>query len=208
MIKFQQKILDGIKLTQSFFFSPKQWKIIFSKVSKGNEIWVDLFDEYSLDILKQNHSKIKGIKLQSSILKNNIIFDGLKKINLKKKKLIINVSGHDLNEVKKIYKYLSFLKVKKIYLQTGFQDYPTKIKNLNVNKILLLKKTFTNVEFSFADHTDAKTSFSKILPVILLFYGNTIIEKHFCLHRNSTKYDYFLVSSLKKCKRLWIILKI
>ena len=189
--KISTKNFSWYKTYTKLFFSPKQWKIIFSKVSKGNEIWVDLFDEYSLDILKQNNSKIKGIKLQSSILKNNIIFDGLKKINLKKKKLIINISGHNLNEIKKIYKYLSSLKVKKIYFQTGFQDYPTKIKDLNVNKILLLKKTFTNIEFSFADHTDAKTSFSKVLPVILYFYGNTIIEKHFCLDRNSTKYDYF-----------------
>ena len=61
---------------------------------------------------------------------------------------------------------------------------------MNIDKINFLKQNdITN--FSYADHTDANNNFSKILPVILFNQGYQVIEKHFCLNRKNTRYDFY-----------------
>ena len=40
-----------------------------------NEVWIDVFDEFSLKVLKDNRTNIDGLKLQASTLKNNFLLE-------------------------------------------------------------------------------------------------------------------------------------
>ena len=115
-IKFQPFKFDELStknykwynVYKKLFFKEDYWnKIIKLAQSNYKGVWIDISDNYSLKILKINIKRIYGIKLQSSALSNQIIFENLKKINLKKTNIIINVAGHDLKKVK--YFYLKFL---------------------------------------------------------------------------------------------------
>ena len=93
-----------------------EWEEIINYThSLKRKVWLDIFDEYGLLILKKNFKKIYGIKIQSSVLKNHILLEKLSFLKDKKKKIIINFSGFNLNEIQEILKNnLIFQNKKKI----------------------------------------------------------------------------------------------
>ena len=104
-IKFQPFKYDEIstfdynwyKVYKKLYFKKSFWNNVIresSKLYKG--IWLDIFDSYGLDILKENISKIYGIKIQSSVIQNEKIYNELKNFNNQKLSLIINISGYNL----------------------------------------------------------------------------------------------------------------
>ena len=103
-------------------------------------IWLDIFDQYGIEILKINLKYIYGIKIQASVLENKKIIFELSKLNLKNKKLILNISGKNLVEIKSIIEIFEQLSFKEIILQCGYQDYPTSLKETNFNKVSIIEK--------------------------------------------------------------------
>ena len=197
-IKFQPFKYDEIstfdynwyKVYKKLYFKKSFWNNVIresSKLYKG--IWLDIFDSYGLDILKENISKIYGIKIQSSVIQNEKIYNELKNFNNQKLSLIINISGYNLYEIKNLLIKYQKLEFKLIILQCGFQSYPTKVSNLNLNKINYLKKKFNLNNISFADHTDSRDDFSLYFPSVLLSKNCNIIERHIGLQGNHSKYE-------------------
>lgn len=190
--KISTKNYEWYKVYKRLFFNQVAWSKIINYTSDFCKIYLDIFDTYSVEILKKNLPNIHGIKLQPSIIYNHHVYKKLSQINYKKE-IILNISGFSLEEIKNIlnkYEKIS----KKIVLQVGFQSYPTKIEFTGLDKILTLKKQFSNYQFSLADHIDGNDNFASIVPLIAHFYKINIIEKHFCLSKNISKYD--LASSL------------
>ena len=109
-IKFQPFKYDEIALPdfswyhvyEDLFFSTKQWEKIISNASNHKDIWIDVFDAYSIEIIKENLDKIHGFKLQASVLYNKDVITELSKLNLENKKIILNISGYEIIEIKKL----------------------------------------------------------------------------------------------------------
>jgi N,N'-diacetyllegionaminate synthase len=80
---------------------------------------------------------------------------------------------------------------KNVVIQIGFQAYPTKIKDSNLEKINLIKKKLKNTVISFADHLDSNNSYALFLPITAYLFGAQIIEKHVALYGRKAKYDGF-----------------
>ena len=198
-IKFQVISADDIstpeyhwhKTYQKLFFSPLQWKKLIRNSKIKTDIWLDLFDSYSFKILEQNLNFIHGIKLQPSILYNQNLYELLKKINLAKKVIILNISGLSLKKIQEFLRKFEILKAKKTIIQFGFQSYPTKIEDTNLNKIFKILKNFPQYDFCMADHSDATHDFSLDVPLYAKLFGAKYIEKHFCLSRSKSPYDKF-----------------
>lgn len=196
-IKFQPLSADGLSHTdfeyyplyQKLEFSESEWNLIISTASRHFDVWLDMFDEYSVKILQENIENIKGIKLQSSTLKNYQLRTALKSVSLENKLLMINVAGYDLDKTKSVIKELSKdLKPKEVILQLGFQDYPTAIEDCGLHKVNALKDIF-NGEICFADHTDGQSEDAIMLPMLALAKGCTYIEKHIMHSKLKTEYD-------------------
>jgi spore coat polysaccharide biosynthesis protein spsF len=178
-------------LYKELFFSKKEWKNIIEKAFITKDIWLDIFDEYGLEILEENLDKVEGIKFQTSILDNLIIFKMLEKISTSNLKIILNIAGRTLEEIDDIIDKYSLLRFKEIYLEVGFQGYPTSIKNCGISKIGILKERYKNIKIVFADHTDSQTDEAIVLPLLVGFNCCDIIEKHIMLDRENTKYDFY-----------------
>lgn len=186
---------------KTLFFTKKEWKDIIQKAFVTKDIWLDIFDEYGLEILEENLDKIEGIKFQTSILDNLTIFRRLKNINTFNLKIILNIAGRTLEEIDSIINRYLLLKFKEIYLEVGFQGYPTSIEDCGISKIAILKERYNNVKIVFADHTDSQTDEAITLPLLVGFNCCDIIEKHIMLDKENTKYDFYSSLTFEQYKR-------
>ena len=89
-----------------------------------------------------------------------------------------------------------------IILQAGFQGYPTDKEDLTVSKIGILKSEFPNITISYADHVDGSSPLAFDIPVFAVLAGAEHIEKHVCLDRKNTKYDFQSAIEPYECELL------
>lgn len=190
---------------QKLFLRAPQWKKIIANAKKaGFSVWLDIFDSYGLKILQKNLARVSGVKLQSSVLENPRVLAGLAEIIRGRKiKIIINIAGRKIEEISSIYRdFDENYPNNKIILQTGFQGYPTRAEDLLLNKIASLKKFFPRSAVSFADHVAGDSPLALKVPGYAVLAGAEYIEKHVCLERKNTKYDYQSAIEPPECRQL------
>ena len=108
--KYNEIALDDFEwypVYEKLFFNQVEWKSIINKANLTKDVWLDLFDTYSVSILKENLSRVFGLKLQTSVLDNYTVLNQLKKLDLSNKKLIINIAGRELSEIDKYVEYFT-----------------------------------------------------------------------------------------------------
>ena len=182
---------DWFETYKTFYFNPKEWEKIINKANETKDVWLDIFDKYGVLILDQNIDKIKGFKLQSSVLFNKNVLKELSFLNLSDISVIINIAAHEISEIKNILNNIeNFIKPKEIILEVGFQDFPTELSDAGISKIHTLKELFNN-KIAFADHVDGKSQEAIDLPIIASLIGADVIEKHIMHSTLETKYDDF-----------------
>ena len=197
---------------QELMFSPKEWNEIIKKAAITKKVWLDLFDTYGTQILEENLELIFGIKLQASVLYNEHVIQELTKIDCSDKKLIVNISAIEKDEIQERLDYLqNNINPEEILIEVGFQSYPTELVDSGLVKLGYLKEHFSN-PIVFADHIDGKLDDAIILPLIASLNGASYIEKHVMHSSLETKYDYFssitidiytkLVEKIKNYKEL------
>ena len=192
---------------KKLYLNEKTWKKIINFSSQELDVWLDIFDVYGAKILKENLKKVHGIKLQSSVLSNNELLEELKKIDLRRKKILINIAGHGIDEVKKIINNLNLIFKNKPIIQLGFQDYPTLEKDIHLNKIFKLKSFFKKFKIGFADHLSFNNKNFTILPSMGFYLGYDYMEKHICLNRSKSKYDFQSAAEIKEIKNIIKLIK-
>ena len=125
---------------QKICFSADFWTETLKNTKLNiQKIWVDVFDTFGALVIKKNLKFIYGIKLQASTLDNQELYDSLRSINFEGKILMLNVSGFSIKKIKALLRSYEGLKFKKIILQIGFQNYPTKVEHTGLQKISFLK---------------------------------------------------------------------
>ncbi|MBB6215733.1 spore coat polysaccharide biosynthesis protein SpsF (cytidylyltransferase family)/sialic acid synthase SpsE [Anaerosolibacter carboniphilus] len=186
---------EWFEVYKKLYISKGDWAELIDYVSITKDVWIDVFDGYGIEIIRHNLNKIKGIKLQASILMNRNLLQSLSNLNMTEKKLIINISGYELSEIKERLSYINkLIKPQEILLEVGFQSYPTELMDAGVSKLKEIKAHFDN-RIVFADHVDGSSEHAIWLPVIAAMLGVDVIEKH-VMHSNlETEYDRF--SSVK-----------
>ncbi len=209
-MKFQPLLADTLAtkefewypVYEKLAFTPKEWQLIIEKAKSTKLVWLDLFDNYGVDILEQNISLVDGIKLQVSVLFNYGLFERFKKLDLSKKKIIINIAALDFDEIAFfVNKFEREIKSKELLLEVGFQGYPTELLDSGVSKIQAVKEKFNN-RIVFADHVDATSDYAIWLPIIALQNGADIIEKHVMLTTRETKYDFYSSINILQFEKL------
>jgi spore coat polysaccharide biosynthesis protein SpsF (cytidylyltransferase family) len=191
------------KIYKTLEFKKNEWnRIIKNGYKKYQGVWLDIFDDYSIEVLEKNLNFIYGIKIQSSVLENKKIFFKLSKLNIKNKKIILNISGKKISEITIITNKFQDMVLSKIILQCGYQDYPTSLKETNFEKVLFLQKKFPLNEFSYADHLDSVDIKSLLVPIKALQYNCKIIEKHIAIKGKKAKYDNFSSLNFKQTLKM------
>ena len=187
-LKFQLVFADELaipkykyyKLFKSLEMPYNSWKEIISFSDKLNvQICFDIFGSKSLKY--SNELGVKIIKIHSTDLNNTNL---LKKINkLEEKKVILSVGGGTSSEIIKSLKYLD--NVKDLVVQVGFQGYPTKLSENQLNRIIYISNLLKEkkVSFSFADHHDGSLNETIAISSAAFSLGYSVFEKHFTVDK-------------------------
>ena len=163
---------------------------------------VEPFDIESL-IFAESINFFQAIKVPSACLEESKYIKLLKKI---KKPIILGIGGTDLLSIKKAYDKLN-QNNREIVLMLGFQNFPTKVNDAQLNKIKFLKKNF-NCLIGFADHTDSNEYFlSKHIPILAHHFGANIIEKHITINRKRKGPDHYSAFDCNEFKEFVEIIK-
>lgn len=153
----------------------------------GLEVWVDIFDEWGLQLAEKLSSLIDGLKIPPTVLQAGKIRDGVFKL---KKPVLLGVGGWYENELDDFLAGLDQEKCASLILIHGFQGYPTKTADANLVRIRYLKDRY-RLPVGFADHEDGSSPLALDLPLYAVFAGATLIEKHLTLDRAQKGYDYY-----------------
>lgn len=176
---------------QTLFFDESQWKSIIANAKKTKDIWIDVFDNYSVKIIQESLKDIYGLKFQVSTLDNVVLFNNLKKIDLSDKLVIVNVASLEMEQIRYHTENIkAALKPKEMIIQLGFQDYPTEFLNSGLCKIDEVKKNFSN-RLCFADHSEGTSEDAIDLPLAAYLKGCELVEKHVMCSGEKAKYDHY-----------------
>lgn len=193
-VKFQifkcQKLMSKknplYKKFKKFEISQDNWVKIFKQFKIDQCLVAEIFDIDSL-IFADKQKIFKIYKLPSTCLNNKEMLNFLSKVN---KPVIIAAGGATLEEIDYAFKKLKRTK-KDIIIMAGFQNFPTKIEDSNLNKIPLIREAF-KTEIGYADHIDSnQILYSFSIPLMAYTLGAKVIEKHITLNRKEKGTDYY-----------------
>lgn len=158
---------------------------------KGIDYMCSAFDIQSFNFL------IKKIKINIIKIPSGEVFDKniLEKISKLRKKIYLSTGMVNDFEIKKILKIINKKFKKKITLLHCVSSYPANLDQVNLKKMLALRKF--DCDIGFSDHT---TSNSASIAAVAL--GATVIEKHVTINKSLKGPDHKFSSTIKEFKEL------
>ena len=114
-------------------------------------------------------------------------------------KVLLSCGGTNLFNISKAIKLLNDKGIKPV-LMHGFQAYPTKIQDINFNRLKLWLNQFDNkkVSVGFQDHSSGSDKINFYLPILAIGMGVDYIEKHITFDRSKKRVDYYSSIEPKK----------
>lgn len=196
-IKLQAFHADAISLPdyssygvyQGLTQPPEVWGRIIERAAALEDVWLDLFDVYGVELHERFSGQVAGLKLQASVLDNAEVVEALRSADLTRTTLMLNVAGYDLSRVSGYVEAFRALEPRKLILQAGFQGYPAEVADTGLQKVSVLRAAFPGLSVCFADHAAAGSEAARIIPALAVAAGCDYIEKHFCLSRAESTYD-------------------
>ena len=173
--------------------TPYNWHFDAFKLAKKNsiELFSTPFSIKSLKFLKKfkpNLYKISSFELTDYNLVNEIA-----KL---KKPIILSTGLANINEIKNALKIIRKWH-KKIILMYCVSSYPTKLEEINFNKIKMLKKKTGVSNIGFSDHTIGISA-----AIASVSNGVRIVEKHFKLNGKNKSPDQIFSINENEIKKL------
>lgn len=168
-------------------FTRDEWEeFIDYSIKKGLDVWIDPYDRWGLKVTKSFIKKLAGVKIPPTILSDIELTKNIFQLKCKK---LVGISGFSMTQIKKIFENINIKKNDDVYIMYGFQRYPTKIEDLNLKRIKMIRDEF-NMPVGYADHIDSNSQLAKIAPCVAVTFGATIIEKHITIDRYKQGLDY------------------
>ena len=148
----------------------------FSK-KKKIDFMLSVFDISSFEF--DQKIKNKYLKIPSGEITN---YPLLKLCSKTRKTIILSTGASNLKEIKNAVKIIN---KKNIILLHCNSAYPTPIKDMNLNNLIMFKKYFKNFKVGLSDH-----SRSVLIPMVATGMGAEFIEKHITLDNKSIGPDH------------------
>lgn len=168
---------------KDWLIARKDWKNIFSLIRSLGKDAIGLANcTKSVEFMMREN--VQGIELHSSCLCDLRLLDMLSDFQ---GKVFLGIGGSTLDEVDFAVNYL---KNSRLVLMTGFQNYPTKIENLNFKKTLRLMSLYPHCEFGYADHTAWDHSMNLDITLWGAALGVDYIEKHITSRPGVERIDF------------------
>jgi len=173
------------KLNCELEISHHEWKKVIEKIKKKNILFFSAaYDIESVEFLVRND--LDAFKIHSSDISNPEILIEIAKSG---KPVFLSCGASKLEEIQNAIILLEENGTEQIVLMHGYQGFPTKVEDCNLEYIKTLQKLF-GLNVGFYDHVDGGSPLAKIIPIMAIGYGARVIEKHFILTREDKGIDY------------------
>jgi len=170
--KFHPEWNENKKLEISF----PNWRNIFKYVRKNFpklEIISSIPSLYELKFIKKINTD--AFKLHSADLNNYDLLRDMAKIG---KRIDLSVGASTIEEIENSLNFIKKINPNcEIWLMYGYQLFPTKPNNLNLNLMLEYKKKF-KLKVGYQDHSNNFDHNAFSIPAVAIGMGINIIEKH------------------------------
>lgn len=165
--------------------SQADWGKVFKRcLDNGLRIWATVFDVESLQFAM--NQGVDGLKIHSGDISNYRLLSRVAKTN---KTVSLGVGGCSLEEIRMGVHYLRTKGAQQVILMHGYQNFPTKPRDIHIRFINILSQLF-NCPVGYMDHTDADSPAAFYLPLLAIGAGAELIEKHITLDRSRRGTDH------------------
>ena len=190
---YQKKIkLSQYEMLKKYELKSKHYDFIIKRCKKKNiKPLFSIFDTESLNILKKY--KIKNIKIPSGEITNEPLLSRVGKMKIR---VFLSTGMSTIDEIKRALNTLkkNGTPKKNITILHCHSEYPSDLKDLNLNNILTLKKIF-KCKIGFSDH-----SIGKLASIVASSLGADVIEKHVTLNNKLYGPDHSSSLPVKELK--------
>lgn len=131
------------------------------------------------------------IKVASMDINNPLLLKHIAKTN---KPVVLSTGMANIAEIDQAIRWIKEEGNDQIVLLHCISIYPPKYEDINLNNIVMLKKTF-NCPIGFSDH-----SIGTAIPLASCVLGACIIEKHFTLDKNMDGWDHEISANPEELK--------
>lgn len=173
---------DSYEKLATYCFSYNEWYKVFRYAKeKGLDIIIMPLNIESCKLIEE--FEVKYIDIHS-VSFNDISL--LQKIKTLDKDIILGVGGRTLSE---IYELIDYFNNRVKVLMTGFQSFPSKLENIKLGRIPILKQLFPDIEIGYADHSAFNDEYCITSNEYARLLGATVFEKHLTLKVDPDRVD-------------------
>jgi len=169
--------------------------------SKGLYVLADVFGTESAKLMRR--LEIDGYKIHSS---DTINLELIAEVASYRRPVFLSCGGSRQLEIMEAVQAIRQAGNEQIVLLHGFQNYPTRLEDSQLNRIRTLAEQF-GVPVGYADHVAGDSEWAMLLPVMAVGAGARVIEKHLTLDRSRKGIDYFSSVEPRELARLVEIIK-
>ena len=179
-------------------FSISQWTEIFEIVAdNGKQLMLLFNDKKAIDFGIKYQPEL--VEIHSVCLNDiNLLYHLKDSIN-KDTKVVLGVGGSELNEIENA---ISIINSKNIILMHGFQNYPTRYKDINFGKMKNIMHLYPEYEYGYADHTAWNSKYNIDITLFGAALGMEYIEKHVTTAYGEERVDWQAAISIEMFNNL------
>ena len=177
--------VEGYDLGIKIEFTPDQWQEIYDYARQYDiHIFACTFDVPSAELAVR--MGVDGIKINSSDLSHPDLLEVVAQSGIP---FTLGTGASTVQEVAQAVETLLQHGGQQIIIMHGMQNFPTDIQDAHINKIKMLRSLFP-FPVGYQDHTDAAHPFSRIIDLLAIGAGASVIEKHITIDRSEKGIDY------------------
>lgn len=183
---------NAYETLKSWMFSSENWEKLISIVRKNDkELMLLLNDTKAINFAKQ--FKPEYVEIHSVCLNVPRLQEAIRSNIDKNAKLVIGVGGCSFQEVDQA---VNFFHDRETILMFGFQNYPTKFEDVNLNKIKKIQNLYPDKLFGYADHTAWDEENNELITLLISANGMNYVEKHVTTEFGVERCDYSAAISI------------
>lgn len=181
--EFLSKNHSQYQTLSGYCFSEEQWlKVLEYSRYQNLDIIILPLDTSAIELTK--NKPIKFFDIHSVSFNDKRILTGLKNSSIP---ILLSIGGRTLEEIENLIEYFG----NKIeVLMYGFQAFPSKVSEVKLEKIQLLKERFTNIPIGYADHSSYDDDYRFLSNYYARYLGASYFEKHITLSIDKNRVDH------------------
>lgn len=184
--EYMSKDHPSYNLLNRWVFSKNQWLELINIIKDSKkEIMLLVNDSKAIDFAAKVSPEY--IEIHSVCLLVPRIFEQVLSKSNQKTKIVIGIGGCTIEEIDKA---VEIYKDRSCVLMFGFQNYPTRYKDINLKKVNKIQSTYDLLEFGYADHTSWNNEFNELITLLVGANRMSYIEKHVTTKFGKERTDY------------------